>query len=97
MNETATNETNTSAIWQVPEDISGVQKIFEEAQRISSELLVSWEMIPEDVYFRMLIILAGVVLIYQLFVTGTSKTGGAFRYILMLVIVFAVLVALGIL
>lgn len=94
-NTTAFNETN-STIWQV-NDISGVQKLFADGQKIVSDLLISWDMDPASVYFRMLVILMGVIIIYQVFITGTSKTGGAFRYILMLVIVFAVLVALGIL
>jgi len=93
-NTTSLNETNPT-IWQV-NDISGVQKSFEEGQRITSELLVSWDMIPEAVYFRLLVVLGGVLVLYQLFVSGSSKAGSGFRYILMAVLVITILIALGI-
>lgn len=96
MNDTtAVNETN-STIWQV-NDISGVQKLFAESQRMASDLLISWNMIPEDTYFRLLVVLGGVLVLYQLFVSGSSKAGGAFKWILMSVLVVVILIALGIL
>ena len=96
MNETALNETN-STMWQVPEDISGVQKIFAEAQRISSELLVSWDMVPEDFYFRMLITLMGVIAVCFLIIKGSNIMSGALKWVLLAVLVVIILIALGIL
>lgn len=92
-NTTALNETN-STIWQVS-DISGVQKIFADGQRITSELLISWDMVPEAVFFRLLVILIGVLILYQLFISSSSKAGSGFRYVLMAVLVLIVLIALN--
>lgn len=93
-NTTALNETN-STIWQV-NDISGIQKLFAEGEMVVSDLLISWDMNPSSVYFRLLVIVLSVLVLYQLFITGTSRTGGLFRYVLMLVLVIAILIALKI-
>lgn len=96
-NQTALNETNQTVetVFQI-KDITDVQFLFSEAQRITSELLISWGFVPENIYFRILIILFGVIGLYQLFVTFSSKTGGIFRYVLMVVLLLVVIIALGI-
>ena len=93
-NTTIINETD-SKIWHVT-DITDVQKLFYEGQKIASELLISWDMIPEDTYFRLLVVVVSVLGLYQLFVSGSSKAGGAFKWILMAVVVVVILIALGI-
>lgn len=93
-NETALNETVKEA-WDI-KDITDIQFLFSEGQRITSELITSWNLTPEDIYFRLLIITFGVLVIYQLFVSGSSKAGGLFKWILMSVLVVIVLIALGI-
>lgn len=93
-NTTALNETNQT-VWDV-KDIADVQNLFSEGQRITSELISSWDMIPEDVYFRLFVVVFGVLGLYQLFVTSSSKAGGLFKYVLMLVIVVVILIALNI-
>ena len=95
MNNTteALNTTNQTA-WQV-KDIGDIQGIFAWLQDLVSEMLTSWGYVPENVYFRLLMILSAVIVLYQIFVSGTSKAGGAFRYILMIVLVVIVLIALG--
>ena len=96
MNNTteALNTTNQTA-WQV-KDIGDIQGIFEFLQNMVSGLLESWGYVPENVYFRLLMILSAVIVLYQIFVSGTSKAGGAFRYILMAVLVVVILISLNI-
>jgi hypothetical protein len=93
-NTTAVNETNQT-IWDV-KDIADVQNLFSNTQELVSNLLISWDMIPEDVYFRLFVVVLGVLGLYQLFVTSSSKAGGLFRYVLMLVVVIVILIALNI-
>lgn len=93
-NTTALNQTNQT-VWDV-KDIADVQNLFSEGQRITSELILSWDMIPEDIYFRLLVVVLGVLGLYQLFVSGSSKAGGLFKYVLMFVIVVVILIALNI-
>lgn len=93
-NETALNETVKEA-WDI-KNITDIQFLFSEGQRITSDLITSWNLTPEDIYFRLLIITFGVLVIYQLFVSGSSKAGGLFKWILMSGLVVIVLIALGI-
>ena len=94
LNETALDETTKKA-WDI-KDITDIQSLFSEGQRITSELITSWDLTPEDVYFRLLVVAVVVLVIYQLFVSGSSKAGGLFKWILMSLLVVIVLIALGI-
>lgn len=93
-NETLNNATNQS-LWEI-KDITDIQSLFTKGQDIVSDLLLSWDMLPEDVYFRLLIVLLGALVLYQLFVSGSSKAGGGFKYVLMTILVIVVLIALNI-
>ena len=88
------NTTENQSIFQI-KDITDVQNILSYAQIKVSDLISSWNYVPEDIYFRLLLILGGVLLLYQLFVSGSSKIGSGFRYILMAVLVVIILIALG--
>ena len=94
LNETVLDETTKKA-WDI-KDITDIQFLFSECQKTTSELITSWDLMPEDIYFRLLVITFGVLVIYQLFVSGSSKAGGMFKWILMGVLVVIVLIALGI-
>lgn len=94
LNETVLDETTKKA-WDI-KDITDIQFLFSECQKTTSELITSWDLMPEDIYFRLLLITIGVLVIYQVFVSGSSKAGGMFKWILMSVLVVIVLIALGI-
>ena len=90
------NETLNQSIFQI-KDITDVQNLFSIFQNLVSDMLISWNMIPEDVYFRLMFVLILVLGIYQLFVSGSSKIGGLFKWVLMSVLVIAILIALNLL
>lgn len=96
MNNTteALNATNQTA-WQI-KDIGDIQGIFAFLQNIVSGMLESWGYMPENIYFKLLIVIGGVLLLYQLFVSGSSKAGNLFKWVLMAFLVVVILIALNI-
>lgn len=97
LNETdlIVNTTANQSIFQI-NDITDVQNILSFAQSKVSDLIISWNYIPEDIYFRLLLIVTSVLVLYQLFVSGSSKIGAGFKWVLMAVLVVVILIALGI-
>ena len=94
LNETALNATNGTA-WNIS-DITDVQGLFAKGQETMSNFLISWNMVPEDFYFRMLVTLVGVIAICWLIIKGSNLMSGALKWVLLAVLVVIVLIALGI-
>lgn len=90
------NTTENQPFFQI-NYIPDVNSIFAFMQDKISNLLISWNFIPEDIYLKIILIFIPVLILYQLFVSGSSKIGGAFKWVLMAVLVAIILVALEIL
>lgn len=92
------NTTGNGTFWK-PFDVKNlpdVGKLFEDGNNLVSNLLISWNFEPADVYFRVLVMLLGVVILYQIFVSGSSRMGSMFRWVLTVFVVLIILVALGV-
>lgn len=97
MNESViANTTNQTAMWEI-KDITDLQFLFAEGQRITSELLISWDMIPEDIYFRVSVILLCVVVACFLLIKGGNLINKSLQTILLAALVIFILIALGLL
>lgn len=100
MNNTTelTNQTGNGTFWKPfdVENLPDVGKLFEDGNNLVSEILTSWGFEPVDVYFRVLVMLIGVVALYQIFVSGSSRMGSMFRWVLTIFVVLVILVALGV-
>ena len=97
LNETdlIVNTTVNQSFFQI-NYIPDVNSIFAFIQDKISNLLISWNYVPEDIYLKMLMILIPALVLYQLFILGSSKVGGAFKWVLMAMLVAIILVGLEI-
>lgn len=91
LNESIANQTGLPI-----DDISFFQKLFSDTQTMVSDKLISWEMIPEDIYFRLLVIIIAVALILLIIIKLSNFFGGGVKIVLIAVLVLLALIGLGI-
>lgn len=95
-NETIGNETigNETSWFNIDiEKIPSLSEMLANAQKDMSELLTSWNMMPETTYFQILVGAIILILFYQSYIWITSKTGGGFKWLVFLIIAIIIVVA----
>lgn len=88
-NTTALNETNVSA-WKDLNIETGMN-LFSSMQEKVSNFLISWDLNPEGTYFFLMIIIGITALLFQMFVSASSKAGGGFNKIWFLLVTVFIL------
>lgn len=88
MNETTANSTTS---WESIKDLSIVQETISSIQLKFSELLVSWDFGPEEVYFRIILLLLIVVVGCIAIIKGSTLMGRGIKVIGLLILFIGLL------
>lgn len=86
-NTTAMNETtaNSTMSWENIKDLSIFQETLSSIQSKFSELLISWDFGPEDVYFKMVLLLLIVVIGCVVIIKGSNLMSRGIKIIFVIV------------